>query len=207
MILIIINLVNNFKTIYIMKKIIFTVAALCAISFANAQDKTESSEGFAKGDMYFSGTAAFSSEKEGDIKSDDLTLSPSVGYFLTEKIALVGGLDYTSTKVDDAKTSGFGLNAGVKYFWTPASKFSLSIGGQLSYMTEKDDADIKVNTIGLNVPVGLNYFVSDRFAITSEWGGFGYTSAKADVDGAEAATGFGLGLDMSTISFGLLYKL
>ena len=192
-----------------MKKIILTVAAVFALSFANAQDKKESSEGFAKGDLYLSGTFNFSSDKSSaEVKTDNLTLSPSLGYFLTENIALVGGLDYTSNKVDDAKTSGFGLNAGVKYFWTPASKFSLSIGGKLSYMTTKDDAtDIKVNIIGLNVPVGFNYFVSDSFAITSEWAGLSYTSAKADITGAKAATGLGLGINMSKISFGLLYKL
>jgi opacity protein-like surface antigen len=81
------------------------------------------------------------------------------------------------------------IAAGVKYFWTPASQFSLSIGGELSYDTAKDDAtEVKTNTIGLNVPVGLHYFVSDSFAITSTWGGLNYSSAKADFDGAKAAT-------------------
>ena len=95
----------------------------------------------------------------------------------------------------------------IHFSWS-CSKFSLSIGGELGYATAKNDVtDIKVNVIGVNVPVGLNYFVSDSFAITSEWAGLSYTSAKADTDGAKAATSLGLGLDMSTISFGLLYKL
>jgi len=192
-----------------MKKIILTVAAVFALTFANAQDKKESSEGFAKGDLYLSGTFNFSSDKDAaEVKSDNLTLSPSLGYFLTENVALVGGLDYSSTKVGEDKTSGFGLNAGIKYFWTPASKFSLSIGGELSYMTSKDDAtDVKVNTIGVNVPVGLHYFVSDAFAITTSWGGLNYSSEKADTTGAKAATSLGLGLNMDSISFGLIYKL
>ena len=192
-----------------MKKIILTVAAVFAMTFANAQDKKESSEGFAKGDVYLTGAFSFSSDKDAaEVKTDGLTIAPGIGYFLTENVALVGSLEYASTKIDDAKTSGFGLSAGVKYFWTPASKFSLSIGGELGYATAKNDAtDIKVNVIGVSVPVGLNYFVSDSFAITSEWAGLSYTSAKADTDGAKAATSLGLGLNMSTISFGLLYKL
>ena len=43
-----------------MKKIILTVAAVFALTFANAQDKKEGSEGFAKGDLYLSGTVGFS---------------------------------------------------------------------------------------------------------------------------------------------------
>jgi len=192
-----------------MKKIILTVAAVFALTFANAQDKKESSEGFAKGDLYLTGSFGFSSDKDAaEVKTDGLTIAPGVGYFLTENVALVGSLEYSSNKVGDAKTTGIGLSAGVKYFWTPASKFSLSIGGELGYMTQKDDAtDVKVNAFGINVPVGLHYFVSDSFAITSEWAGLHYTSAKADTDGAKNATSLGLGLDMSTISFGLLYKL
>jgi len=113
-----------------------------------------------------------------------------------------------SEKVGEAKTTGFGLHAGVKYFWTPASQFSLSLGGELSYDTAKNDAtDVKVNTIGLNVPVGLHYFVSDHFAITSTWGGLNYSSEKADTTGAKAATNLGLKLDMTAIKFGLIYKL
>ena len=192
-----------------MKKIILTVAAVFALTFANAQDKKESSEGFAKGDLFLTGTASFSSNKDAaEVKTDGLTLAPGIGYFLTDNVALVGSLEYMSEKVGEAKTTGFGLHAGVKYFWTPASKFSLSIGGELSYDTAKDDAtDVKTNTIGLMVPVGLHYFVSDSFAITSTWGGLNYSSEKADTDGAKAATNLGLGLDLSTISFGLIYKL
>lgn len=192
-----------------MKKIILTMAAVFAISFANAQDSTEGTPGFAKGDVYLTGSFGFSSEKQGDAKADGLTIAPGIGYFLTENLALVGSLEYGSSKdVNEVKTTGFGLSAGVKYFWTPASKFSLSLGGEIGYMTQKsDDTDIKVNAIGLNVPVGLHYFVSDSFAITTSWAGLSYTSAKADFAGAEAYNALNLKVDMSSINFGLIYKL
>lgn len=190
-----------------MKKIILTVAAVFALSFANAQDKKEGSAGFAKGDLYLTGAFNFSNEKTGDVKTDGLSVAPGVGYFLTDNVALVGALEFGSSKdAAEVKTSTLGLHAGVKYFWTPASQFSLSIGGELSYDTAKT-GDVKNNTIGLNVPVGLHYFVSDSFAITSTWGGLGYSSSKDDTTGAEATTKLGLGLDMTAISFGLIYKL
>lgn len=200
-----------------MKKVILTVAAVFALTFANAQDKKEGTPGFGKGDLYLSGTAGFSSEKEGDRKDDGFTLAPGVGYFLTENIALEGQLNFKSGKTnsgapgsDDVKTTGFGIAAGAKYFWTPASQFSLSLGANLSYMSTKVDfggGDVTEKEIGFNIPVGLHYFVSNDFALTSTWGGFGYSSNDNGGNGAEKTNKFNLGLDLSTISFGLLYKL
>ena len=196
-----------------MKKIILTVAAVFALTFANAQDAKESTgEGFSNGDLYLTGTAGFSSDKTGDLKNDGFTLSPGLGYFVTDNIAIEGQLTYESTKTDngitDDKTSGFGIAAGAKYFWTPASKFSLSLGANISYMSTKfDNADVTEKEIGFNIPLGLHYFVSDDFAITSSWGGFGYSSNDNGGDGADKTTGFNLGLDLSSINFGLIYKL
>ncbi len=198
-----------------MKKIILTVAAVFALTFANAQDKKESSEGFAKGDMYLTGTANYSSESTGDAKANALTLSPGLGYFLTENLAFEGQIAIISGKNDDGagtelKTSGFGIAAGVKYFWTPASKFSLSLGGNISYASVKFDdgtSDSTSKIIGVNVPLGLHYFVSDAFAITSSWGGLGYSTNDNGGDGADKTDSMTLGLDLSSISFGLIYKL
>ncbi|MDI9257432.1 MULTISPECIES: outer membrane beta-barrel protein [Flavobacterium] len=205
-----------------MKKIILTVAAVFAFGFANAQDKKEGSgEGFAKGDLYLSGSFNFSSEKTGDFKTDSFTIAPGLGYFISDNLAIEGSLAYLSGKenVDlfgdgdlyELKTSGFGISAGVKYFWTPASKFSLSVGGNVSYASIKSEVsglgDSTSKIIGVNVPVGLHYFVSNSFALTTSWGGLGYSSNDNGGNGAEKTNGFNLGLDMSDVSFGLIYKL
>ena len=202
-----------------MKKIILTVAAVFALSFANAQDAKESTggPGFASGDLYLTGTANFGSTKEGDAKNDSFTVAPGLGYFLTENIALEGQLTFKSGTTntgapgaEDFKTTGFGIAAGAKYFWTPASQFSLSLGARLSYMSEKEDngfTDSTSKVIGLNIPLGINYFVSNDFALTAEWGGFGYSSDDNGGDGAEKTNSFNLGVNLSSINFGLLYKL
>ena len=197
-----------------MKKIILTIAAICAVSFANAQDSTDGTPGFAKGDLYLTGTAGFSNVKTGDSKDNSFTLSPGLGYFITENVALEGQLSYMSGTVENAgvetKTDGFGITAGAKYFWTPASRFSLSLGGNISYMSSKVEVgggDFTEKEIGINIPLGLHYFVSDSFAITSSYGGFGYSSNDNGGNGADKTNGFNLGLDMSSISFGLIYKL
>jgi len=197
-----------------MKKIILTIAAVFALSFANAQDKKEGGSGFASGDLFFSGRVNFSNSKTGDVKNDDLTFAPSVGYFLTDNWALVGGLEIGSSKDDNGvtstKQSSTGINVGANYYFTPANQFSLSIGGRISYTASKDDSsgtDVDTKEMGLRVPVGLHYFVSDHFAITAEWAGLGYTTNDNGGDGADKTNTFGLDVNMSAIGFGLLYKL
>ena len=201
-----------------MKKIILTVAAVFALTFANAQDKKESSEGFAKGDLFLTGSFGFSTDKTGDSKSDGFNIKPGIGYFLTENLALVGQVRFESTKDDDGsgtptstfKTTSVGIAAGVNYYWTPASKFSLSLGGMLSYDSIKSDngvADSTAKEIGVSVPLGLQYFVSDSFALTTTWGGLNYSTNDNGGNGADKTDKISLGLDLSSVSFGLLYKL
>jgi opacity protein-like surface antigen len=199
-----------------MKKIILTVAAVFALTFANAQDAKESTggAGFSNGDLYLTGTAGFSSEKTGDLKNDGFTLSPGLGYFVTDNVAIEGQINFESAKTDngvsEVKSNGFGLAVGAKYFWTPASQFSLSLGANVSYMSTKIDngiGDATTKEIGFNIPLGMNYFVSDDWALTTSWGGFGYSSNDNGGDGADKTTGFNLGLDLSNITFGLLYKI
>src|SRR6476660_1715194 len=174
-----------------MKKIFLTVAAVFALSFANAQDAKETTGGmgFSNGDVYLTGTAGFSSTKTGDIKTDGFTLAPGVGYFVSDNLAIEGMLSYTSTTDSntdafpgaEVKDSGFGIGAGVRYYFTPASQFSVSLGGNVTYQSIKREVEVisgdaTKKVIGLNIPVGLNYFVSNDFALTAQWAGFGYSS-------------------------------
>ncbi len=205
-----------------MKKIILSAIAVCAFGFANAQDK--GGTGLASGNIVLSGDVAYSSQSYGDSKLSGMTLSPGLGYMMSDNLMLVGQVGITSgsgneTVGNDAKSSGLALGAGVRYFFTPADNFSLSLGGQFSYGSDKTNvgvdaagdtvllaSDVKINTMGLSVPVGLHYFMSNNFAVSATWGGLGYSSSK--VDGASEATNtMNLGLTMSSVSFGLLYKL
>ena len=212
--------VINFKQNNNMKKIILSVVAVMAFGFANAQDKKEGGAGLASGDLYLTGSFNYSSAKQGDQKNDGLNVAPGVGYMISDNISIGGSLSFGSSTTnsgapgaDDVKSSSFGISAGAAYFFTPADRFSLSLGGNLSYGSETfkealpNGDDEKVSTIGLNIPLGLHYFVSDNFAITTSWGGLGYSSAKSDIDGADAENKINLGLNLSTISWGLIYKL
>ena len=194
-----------------MKKIILTVAAVFALSFANAQEK--GSEGLASGDVILIGAFNLSSESKGNDKTDDLKLSPGVAYMLSDNLAVIGELTISSGKAPgtggETKTSGFGVAAGVKYFLTPASKFSVSIGAQVAYDSAKKDTGsvVTTKTTSFEVPLGLHYFVSNNFAITSSWGGLNYSSNDNGGNGATKTSKLGFSVDMSSISFGLAYKL
>jgi len=209
-----------------MKKIILTVAAVFALSFANAQDKKEGGAGLASGDVVLTGDITYASKTNDDAKESGFVLSPGLGYMISDNLMVLGQVSIKSgsgneTLGNDAKSSGLALAAGVRYFFTPADNFSLSLGGQLSYGSDKTNAlinpvtgdlflsptDQTTNTIGISVPVGFHYFMNDNFAINATWGGLGYSSAKVDAEGAKATNTMGLGLTMSSVSFGLLYKL
>jgi opacity protein-like surface antigen len=206
-----------------MKKIILSAIAVCAFGFANAQDK--GGTGLASGNIVLTGDVNYSSTTFGPKKSSSMTLSPGLGYMMSDNLMLVGQVGIKSgsgseTHGNDAKTSGLELVAGVRYFFTPADKFSLSLGGEFTYGSDKTNegvnaagdpvilpSDAKINKMALTVPVGLHYFVSDNFAVNATWGALDYTSSKEDATGAEAENTLGLGLNMSSLSFGLLYKL
>ncbi|WP_333599950.1 outer membrane beta-barrel protein [Flavobacterium sp.] len=199
-----------------MKKIILTLAAVFALSFANAQDKKEGSEGFSKGDVFATGSFSLSSSKytsAGNYKEDGFTFSPAVGYFVSENIALGLGLTISNASVQateassKSKVNTFGFQAMGRYYFTPSSKFSAFGQAVVGYSSTKyDAADVKVNGFGIAVGPGFHYFVSNHFALETTWGMLSYASAKADSTGAETSTDFKLGVDLSDINFGLVYK-
>ena len=195
-----------------MKKIILTAVALLAFGFANAQEEGKGNGGFAKGDVFVSGAFSIGSEKTGDDKSNGFEIEPKVGYFVTENIAIGGKLGFASYKAEDTfgdtdDLSALTVGAFGRYYMTPASQFSLF--GQLGFdYSSIDDklADVQENEIGLNLGLGLSYFVSNNWSIEATWAGLGYTSNDNGGNGAEKTNSFGLGADLRAISFGVNYK-
>lgn len=197
-----------------MKKIIFAAAALFAFGFANAQDKKESEggKGYANGDIYVTGAVSFGTTKEGDVKTTGFEINPMVGFFVTDNIAVGGQIGYESDKTDNDGTTTFeentlSIGAFGRYYFTPANDFSLFGHLGLNYFTtDHGDADYKTNGFNLGLRPGINYFLSENWAIEATFGNLGFTSQKDDTDGAENETSFGLEWDMRAIGFGMTYK-
>jgi outer membrane protein len=201
-----------------MKKLLL-VGALALFAAVNAQET--STEGFAKGNTFITGAVGFGSTSEGDAKTNAFTISPSVGYFVTPNIAVGARVGLTTSK-DSDKVAGVTLEeksnlftAGLfgRYYWMPASRFSIFAELGADYGTEKittetpvGEFESKYNGFNIGFAPGINYFLSSNFALEAKVGVLGYNSTKPDVDGAESTDKFNIGLNLNDISLGLVYK-
>ncbi|MBM6500593.1 outer membrane protein [Flavobacterium macrobrachii] len=202
-----------------MKKIILSVAAIFAFGFANAQDKA-ASEGFAKGDVFISGSVGISSSKTGDSKENNLSFSPRAAYFVDDNIALGLAIGYETQKIDDgasATNTQTSFGAFGRYYVTPSSKFSLfaQLGVDITSNNSEFEVELDgtVNAVdteskGFNIGFapGFHYFVSDKFALETSIGVLGYSSDDNGGNGVDKTNTFDLGLDFSNVMFGLTYK-
>ena len=201
-----------------MKKIIFAAAALFAFGFANAQDTeaTGGAMGFANGDIFITGSVGFNSSKTGDFKTNSFDISPSVGFFVTDNIAIGGRLGFTSTKEDDGfgddvTSDTFRIGAFGRYYATPASQFSMFVELGANYMstTENDGTgaeDFKTTGFGIALAPGVSYWIADNWALEASIAALSYNTSKPDVDGAENTNDFGLNVDLTNINIGIVYK-
>ena len=196
-----------------MKKVLLSAVALLAFGFANAQEEEKGNGGFAKGDVFVSGGVGFNSGKQGEFKESNVTFSPAVGYFVAENIALGARLDIMSGKEEafgaEDKMSSFGAEVFGRYYWTPASQFSVfgeaAVGFGNSKMEYAGGGEDKYKTFGINAGVGVSYFLNSNWAIEAGWGALGYNTEEVDGDD-ESTNSFNLGLDLTNINLGLVYK-
>ncbi|WP_103068318.1 outer membrane beta-barrel protein [Aquimarina sediminis] len=204
-----------------MKKILITAVALVSFATAIAQDEN-TTEGFAKGDIFVSGSVGFNSQKHADDKLSSFEITPSVGYFISENITIGGRIGFESTKVEGdsfetdflstpGKSSTFSIGAFGRYYTTPANKFSIFGELAANYLSTKVDpdattTDTTIDGFGIGLSPGVSYFLSSNFALEATWGALQYSTSKADFDGAESLDAFQIGLDLDDIRLGLLYK-
>ena len=204
-----------------MKKLLLSALAVCAFTFSNAQETetTESNGGFAKGDMMISGAFSIGSTSNvngaKDVNSSSFEFAPKFGYFVSDNIAVGAKISYGVDKMENSvadtqddqtlKAGAFG-----RYYFTPASKFSVFGELGVDYVTMEDKLDGvidgKDSGLDLGVGVGVSYFISNSFALEANWGALGYDTMKNEADGAESENNFSLGLDTRDLAIGLVYK-
>ena len=206
-----------------MKKLLFT-AAVAVLGFTSVSAQEEAKTfGFAEGDIFVEGMIGFNStnDKNTEEKTSGFEISPKLGYFISEDLAIGGELSFGSAKeevagTDTADQSTFGVGAFARYYFLDlGERFKTFTEFGVGYANQNDKLnDFKVNTIGAGLDLGINYFVTEKIALS-----FGlknvlsFATAKADVDGAEAVSEFNLGFgDVAnpfggTANFGILFKL
>ena len=206
-----------------MKKLLF-MAAVAVFGFTNVNAQEDATTfGFGEADLFLEGNISFNStnDKNSDTKESGFNISPKLGYFMTEDLAIGGMLSYNSFKeevagVDTEDFSGFGVGAFARYYFLDlGERFKTYSEFGIGYSSNKDKmSDVALNTFGAGLDLGINYFVTEKIALT-----FGlknvlsFSSSKYDTDGAEAKSNFNLGFgDVANpfggnAAFGILFKL
>lgn len=204
-----------------MKKLFLAAfVAVFSLSSANAQEESESTFGFAQGNFIVEGNIGFNStnDKASDTKTSSFNLSPKVGYFFTDDLAIGVQLDLGSSKEDDGfgelKTNSFGAALFARYYFLELGERFKTYGefglGFASAKAEMGGMEAKASGFGAGLGFGINYFVTEKFAIN-----FGlsdvlsYSSYKPK--GGDAYTEFNGNINVfnnffDTAQFGLTFK-
>ncbi len=206
-----------------MKKIILTVAAVFALSFANAQDKKEAKGfGFSEGDVFVEGSlsSTSSNDKNSDTKTSSFEFNPKAGYFLSDKFAVgvelgIGSGKTTVAGTNTSKSSNFNFGAfGRYYFLDLGQRFKTYTEFGFNVDSKKTGVSTTTtdNTFKIGAGLGLNYFATPKLAIS-----FGlsdvlaYKSMKSNATGDKGSNSMDLNLNVfnnffTTPTFGMLYK-
>lgn len=201
-----------------MKKSLLSIVALLAVGALSAQESETVSEGFKAGDAFITGSVSYDYTKNDASKVNQFGVGPSVGYFVSDKIALGISGTYSTIKSEGItypsvnKTKSYSAGVFGRYYFTPANKFSFFGNLRVSYNHNKLDSNQVTERTGSGFGVqagpGINYFISPRFSLQTSLGFLSYGSSKTKLGGVESTSnGFNAGLDFSNLSFGLLYKL
>jgi len=169
-----------------MKKIILTVAAVFALSFANAQDKKESGFGFAKGDIVLGGnimTSSSTTEVGGvSTKTSSSMIGPDVAYFIDDNFALELGIAIGSSKVGSTTTATSNIGVGARYYFLNLGerfKTYTSFGLNFGSNDNGGNGAEKTSTLGFGAGLGMNYFLTSKVAINFGLGNvISYDSSK-----------------------------
>lgn len=203
-----------------MKKIILTVAAVFALSFANAQDKKESKGfGFSEGDIFVEGSLTMNStnDKNTEVKTSSTDFAPKAGYLVSDNFAVGLSLGIESGKTTSgsvtSKTSGFHVGAfGRYYFLELGERFKTYTEFGFAIGSDKSAASVKTNTFDLGAGLGMNYFVTPKVAISFGLGNvINYGTSKTDVSGDKGESMMNVNVNVfnnffNTPTFGALYK-
>ncbi len=205
------------------KTLILAFITLLAITTVKAQDESKaavSGDGFSMADIFVSGSVSFGTDNDGNLSSNQFNFSPQVGYFIDDYIAIGGRFGYVSSTGEiasiidpnatiDDKTTTLNIGAFGRYYFTPENNFSFFgelAAGISNIKREVGQAEGKGNGWFINAAPGINYFLSYNFAIEASVGLIGYDSFKIDEENADTQSAFNIGVNLSDINLGVVYR-
>ncbi len=185
---------------------------------------------FVGGSFNFSSTmpkTTVGSTTTDGVRYTNFTLAPSVGYFMSDKIAVGASVTYNldRTREDDGtetieSRNVFGIAPFARYYAFQIGNVSVFAQGTLSlgFGSENEKVDgtktdgPSIFTFGLNVAPAISYDLGDKLTLEARLGGLYFNHYKesdevAGTDVSVATNSWGLNASLSSISFGLIYKL
>jgi opacity protein-like surface antigen len=161
-----------------MKKRFLTMLAIVSFFTVGALAQVQ------KGNAMVGGSAGF---QNGD-NATTVSLSPKIGYFVIDRLAIGASLAVEFDKVGSDKSTSFGLGPFARYYITDGTP--LKVFGEAAFGFSRTkfsgfDDTFKSNNFGLGI--GASYFLSDDVAVDAV---FGYNSFQ--VEDSDRSNIFGL---------------
>lgn len=177
-----------------MKKIVLTaLVAVCALT-ANAQAWFGGSVGF---NMY-------DNDGKNNETETNFEIRPEIGYSLNENWDIAVGLGFSSWTnllgIKDNNTTEFTISPYARYTFAKSGIASFFVDGGISYGSYKEKHADAQSTFEIAIRPGIKVALSDKVALVSHIGSFGYKSIEDEYDK------FGLNVDNSAIDFGMYFS-
>ena len=178
-----------------MKKLFIAASIALFGFTANAQEEQTfgfaKGDVLVEGNLSVNSSTETDSNEDGDIseiKSSSFNFNPKAGYFVTDKLAVGVELSLMNTNEEDTdftadpnfvqetKTNTFGAGVFARYYFLELGKrfktygefgFGYASGNIETNVTGVDTPvqDYDVNGISTGIDLGINYFVTENFAI------------------------------------------
>ena len=171
-----------------MKKNLFlTSFVLLAAVFAFGQTEKHS--------FMVGGTGTYSSTMEGSIHNTVIDLSPRIGYFALNNLAVGINLALNKT-VDDGNSFSTTLYSPfVRYYFLSSANNNIKLFGNANAFLGKEDEGVgSSNLTGFGAALGANYFFTKNVCFETS---FGYSSTHAQIESVKDNTfGFNFGFQI-----------
>ena len=170
-----------------MKKLfLMAFVAICAVS-ANAQ-------------VWIGGNLGYDYDSNfGGEKVHALSISPEIGFNISDKWAIACNLDYTFGKVVDGyNVNTFTINPYVRYTFAKAGIASFFVDGGFEGGLQKVEDLDATSIFGIGVQPGVALQISKKVCLVTKLGYLGYRHTD-DRDQ------FGFGVNNETTTFGAYY--
>ncbi len=199
-----------------MKKLLLSMVAIAGLAFTT-QAQTE------KGNVMLGGNLGFNSSKvDGANKSDvNFSVVPTVGYFISDNIAIGTGVGYNY----DKKVSNKNLNQSFEV--SPFGRYYVGLSDQFKFFGQlsvpmafgnnklvddqgevADDKYESTTNIGVNLAPGLAFYPTKKIGIELSVNGLGYNhyTAEAELTGNKVkSNAFGFNADTFAPKLGVMF--